>query len=267
MPDSPTNGQFILCLSGAVWFGISCSISYFRKEMRGAAMLASVVGLVFGSIALISHRLKNNQWSPLEDNFSALLCLALLIAVVSIYLQLRKTLGTIDWVLSPIIILLLILAAIFGKTMPRSYSHNLWLWFHLLSVFVGPIAFALAASSGVMYLLASRRLRAKLPPISSGFASLERLEKTTYSSISVGFILLSVAVVTGVILVMSTDSRMGPNWFWQPKVILSLTAYLIYALILHSPINPSFKGKRMARLSITGFVLLLGTIAISQVMS
>jgi hypothetical protein len=34
----------------------------------------------------------------------------------------------------------------------------------------------------------------------------------------------------------------------------------VYALVLHSPLNPSFRGRRAAVLSIVGFVLMVGTV-------
>jgi len=35
---------------------------------------------------------------------------------------------------------------------------------------------------------------------------------------------------------------------------------VVYALVLHAPINPSFRGRKAAMLSILGFVLMVGTL-------
>jgi ABC-type transport system involved in cytochrome c biogenesis permease subunit len=44
------------------------------------------------------------------------------------------------------------------------------------------------------------------------------------------------------------------------KIILAIGVWLVYAVVLHAPINPSFRGRKVAVLSVVGFVLLLGVI-------
>ena len=43
-------------------------------------------------------------------------------------------------------------------------------------------------------------------------------------------------------------------------VVLTAAVWLVYALVLHSPINPSFRGRKTALLSVVGVVLMFGTI-------
>ena len=50
------------------------------------------------------------------------------------------------------------------------------------------------------------------------------------------------------------------------KVLLALSVWLVYALVLHSPINPAFRGRRAAMLSILGFVLTIGVVVAVQFM-
>jgi ABC-type transport system involved in cytochrome c biogenesis permease subunit len=42
--------------------------------------------------------------------------------------------------------------------------------------------------------------------------------------------------------------------------VLAVGVWLVYAVVLHAPINPSFRGRKVAVLSVVGFVLMLGTI-------
>jgi ABC-type uncharacterized transport system permease subunit len=116
-----------------------------------------------------------------------------------------------------------------------------------------------------MYLILSARLRNKHSPVDSRFGSLERLEHLNYTAVSIGFALLTVGLITGVVRVVESSTRFGEHWFLNPKIVLSVAAYVLYALVLHSPINPSFRGRRTAILSIAGFVLLLGTLGLVQV--
>jgi ABC-type transport system involved in cytochrome c biogenesis permease subunit len=61
-----------------------------------------------------------------------------------------------------------------------------------------------------------------------------------------------------------SNTQLGPDWFAQPKVVLTLLAWVIYALVLHAPINPRFRGRRAAALSIAGFVLMVGILVVLQ---
>ncbi len=263
MPE-PTTGQLILAITASLLFLASVFVSIARSANRPTVIALAMLGTALSTTALVWHAIQRQSWLPLDDNFDALLWLAILTALVSLYLQRRKTIGRIDWVLSPIVALLLIAAAVFGKTMPHEYTHTLWANTHRFAVYTGPIAMALAAASGVMYLMLNAKLRNKHSTVDARFGSLERFENLTYTAVTIGFALLTLGLITGVVRAMQTASKLGDTWFLQPKVLLSTAAYVLYALVLHSPINPSFRGRRTALLSIVGFVLLLGTIGVVQ---
>jgi ABC-type transport system involved in cytochrome c biogenesis permease subunit len=59
---------------------------------------------------------------------------------------------------------------------------------------------------------------------------------------------------------------LGPDWYRNPKVLLASIAWVVYALVLHSPINPSFRGRRAAVLSVVGFALMIGAFVAVQFM-
>ena len=50
------------------------------------------------------------------------------------------------------------------------------------------------------------------------------------------------------------------------KVVLSGFAWITYAIVLHSPINPSFRGRRTALLSVIGFLLVLSILITVQLL-
>jgi len=54
------------------------------------------------------------------------------------------------------------------------------------------------------------------------------------------------------------------QWLASPKITLAAVAWLVYALVLHAPINPVFRGKRVAQLSIGGFLLITGVVVAIQ---
>ncbi len=91
--------------------------------------------------------------------------------------------------------------------------------------------------------------------------SLERLERITFTSVTLGFALLTIGLITGlVVLKAHGQTRLGDRWFASPKVLLAFAAWVVYAIVLHAPINPSFRGRKVAILSIFGFLLMIGTL-------
>ena len=53
---------------------------------------------------------------------------------------------------------------------------------------------------------------------------------------------------------------LGPHWITTPKVILTFSAWVVYAVALHTPITPAVRGRKSAMLSIVGFVLMVATL-------
>jgi ABC-type uncharacterized transport system permease subunit len=272
MTDVPSPGQLGLLFSsvGAFAAGGIISLARLRSDREGlriAAKACLYTGVLLGVGVLVWHSRSRHSWMPLADNFDAMVWMALLLALFVAYTQRTHPLRGLDWFVMPIVILLLIGAAVFGQTEPHEYLGTTWSWIHLVTSFGGVLAFAVGGASGAMYLVANRRLRAKRLTPGANLGSLERLEHITLVSVTLGFALLTIGLVTGLVRVLSDRNNMlGPDWYRQPKVLLTFLAWVVYALVLHSPINPSFRGRKTALLSVVGFVLMIGVIVAVQLM-
>ncbi|HEX4792821.1 MAG TPA: cytochrome c biogenesis protein CcsA [Humisphaera sp.] len=267
----PTAGQLALLIASIAVFVLGGVISLSRlRDDRGPRRLAAKVCLYFGTVLGIGllawHGATRPNWAPLDDNFDALVWLAILLSLFVAYTQRAHPLRGLDFFVMPIVVLLLMLAAVFGRTKPHSYAETPWMLVHRISAYGGFAAFAVAAAVGTMYLIANTRLRQKRAMPGGGFGSLERLENLSFTAVTLGFALLTIGLVTG--LVRAIDSHgnnlLGPDWYRKPKVLLAFGAWIVYALVLHSPINPSFRGRRAAMLSVLGFFLMIGTLVAVQ---
>jgi ABC-type uncharacterized transport system permease subunit len=283
MPEvaAPNFGQLALLCLAIVCFAAEGGLSLIQLRVapnlaRFGPKAAGYAGITAALALLLWHVAGRDQWIPLDDNFEALLWLGLLVAGFAVYVQRTKPLGGLDWFLSPIIVLLLIGAGYFGRLRPHQYVDTAWSVVHRVSAYGGAAAFAVACAGGAVYLLASRRLRRKdlsadlatelaAPPL---LGSLERLERMIDASVTIGFGLLSIALVTGAVKIIhdGPHTELGPRWFESPKIWLAVSVWLIYALVLHTPISPSIRGRKAAMLSIVGFVLMVGTLVATQFM-
>jgi len=264
----PTIHQLVLVSLAILLFavGLGLSVARLRIDREGLRIASKACvwsGLTAALAVLVWHTAARptGSWLPLEDNFEAFIWLAVLLAGFVLYVQRTRPLGGLDWFVLPIVIVMLVAAMVLGKAKPKEYVGTTWYWIHLVSVFGGALAFAIAGAAGAMYLLANRRLRSKALPHGPKLGSLERLERITFASVTLGFALLTVGLITGwVVLKLDGQTGLGAHWYKSPKVVLAVAAWVVYAVVLHAPINPSFRGRKVALLSIFGFVLMVGTL-------
>jgi len=268
-PTTPPNAEQIALVSAAATlFAVSAATSaseYFHKRPFPGkmALLAGWFGVVLGVVGLLWHAV-----GPLDDNFSALAWLGVMLGACSVYVQMRRPLPGLDWFVLPVAILMLIAAVVFGWAEPRAYSQTLWPIVHLVTAFGGIGALSIAAVVGAMYLINNHRLRTKRLAGGPPLGSLERLESVAQTALTIGLPLFTVGIVTGVILALyGTAEGLPPRQeFFGPKILLAIGVWVVYALALHTPINPSFRGKKAAVLSLIGFVLMVGTLVSIQFM-
>lgn len=136
---------------------------------------------------------------------------------------------------------------------------SFWVYLHVSLAFLGNAALTLAALGGFFYLVQERQLKTK----KFGFfyrrlPSLEQLDALNYWCLTIGFPLLTGAIITGSLYAQLT---LGRFWNWDPKEIFTLIAWLIYAVLLHERLAVGWRGRRAALLAICGFVVLIITFA------
>jgi ABC-type uncharacterized transport system permease subunit len=256
----PSISQLTLLFVAATLFVASAGSSLVGRWRGGKRMSVLARVLLGAGIAgcvglIVWHDASRGQWLPIGDNFDALLWLATLLAIFVLYVQVTRPVVGLDWFITPVVVVLLLAAALVGKTEYHSYVGSAWDWMHRVTAYGGAVAFAIAAATGAMYVVNSRRLRAKSPAAQS-FASLERLEHLTMSAVVLGFALLTFGAITGGVTMLAEGRHTS-----SAKIALTVAVWLVYAIVLHAPINPSFRGRKVAVLSVVGFVLMIGTLA------
>ncbi|MBW2367083.1 MAG: c-type cytochrome biogenesis protein CcsB [Deltaproteobacteria bacterium] len=137
------------------------------------------------------------------------------------------------------------------------FFKSFWLFFHLMTTFLGHAAFALACGVGGLYLLQERAIKTKQP----GFffrrlPSLNLLDRTGYACIVSGFMMLTIGLVAGVLY---AKTAWGRFWSWDSKEVWTAIVWLFYAVLLHERIVSGWRGRKAAIMSIVGFGLLLFT--------
>ncbi|RJQ84512.1 MAG: c-type cytochrome biogenesis protein CcsB [Desulfobacteraceae bacterium] len=140
---------------------------------------------------------------------------------------------------------------------PENMLRGIWLTVHIITIFIGDAAFALAAGIGVLYLLQERNIKAK----TRGFffkrlPSLDLLDTTAYACIVGGFTMLTIGLISGMVY---AKILWGRFWAWDPKEVWSAVTWIFYAVLLHERLAVGWRGRRAAVMAIVGFAVLLFT--------
>jgi cytochrome c-type biogenesis protein CcsB len=157
----------------------------------------------------------------------------------------------------PIVFVLMFSSAIFPRDIKvlSPVLQSYWFGIHVILAFLGDAAFAMACGIGIMYLIQEKNVKSKrLSRLFQKLPSLQTLDEINYHLITLGFPLLTLAMITGVIW---ANSAWGTYWRWDPKEVWSLITWLIYALVLHLRLSVGWRGKKAAILSIVGFAVII----------
>jgi cytochrome c-type biogenesis protein CcsB len=238
------------------------------KEFWGrAASFLTWAGLAAQTIALLLRWKTSYDLGighvPLANLYESMIFFAWAIILIYLIIEWRTKSKIIGVFVVPIAFLAMAYASIapginnsIEPLIPALQSN--WLTTHVVTCFMGYAAFAVAFGCGLIYLLKNMSEDNAEKP--SGFLgklpALATLDTLIYQSIALGFIFLTIGIMTGSIW---AHYAWGSYWNWDPKETWSLITWLIYAIMLHSRHVRGWWGKRMAILALIGFACVLFT--------
>lgn len=228
--------------------------------------LVGIVGIVSAAVFAYRWIALHGRWQPLAAHVDGLLLIAALFAGAILFIQSRPRLFGLSAFALPLLSLILAWGICASAWTYHPFDlptlHPLWMAVHLGGVYLGTLGAAVAAIAGGMYLYIQSRLKRKNGLEGLGrFASLEALETLIIRAATLGFTLLTIGLMSGVVILTDPASLQGDamgSWFIG-KLVLAAAAWLVYALLMNVRYATRFRGARAAWLSIAGLVLLLAT--------
>ena len=85
------------------------------------------------------------------------------------------------------------------------------------------------------------------------FSTNEQLDSLSYRTITVGFLMLTVGIVSGAVW---ANEAWGSYWSWDPKETWALICWLVYAAYLHTRLSRGWQGRRPALVAVSGLVVI-----------
>lgn len=130
---------------------------------------------------------------------------------------------------------------------------NNLLGIHVVNALLGYSGFTISAVYGFLYLTLYKDLKHnRFGLIFNRLPNLEVLEKLSFYSAVIGFILLTVAIIIGVIWLPSAFPKFS---FLDPKLIGTGIVWMLYGAGIFTKFFSRWRGKKLILLSITGFLI------------
>jgi cytochrome c-type biogenesis protein CcsB len=232
-----------------------------RIRWTGSAALALAIGAIFHALDLVARGIQAGN-IPVASFAEALSFMAWLIALLGLVLIVRLRIAIIGAFVGPIVTIAGLIALMTMRTthlvLPDSLR-SVWLPIHVTLALLGYSMFVLAAAVSLIYLVFESKLKAKriMRPADSDVPSLEKLDRINYRLLGWGFLMLSLAIVSGAIW---ADATWGHFWSWEPVESWSLVIWILYAALLESRLTVGWRGRRAAALTIVVFTVLVGSV-------
>ncbi|MBM4285085.1 MAG: c-type cytochrome biogenesis protein CcsB [Deltaproteobacteria bacterium] len=246
----------LACLAaGALWLGFLLAQ---REWLCRAGVWVMGLSLVLLTLELAAVLFRAGRL-PGANLGEALLLFAWALVAAFLFFYWRypiKVLGALAAPLAAVAVSgSLILPSQTGTASPLLESF--WLSIHIVLAVLGNAALTLAGLGSILYLIQERQLKGKR----FGFfyhrlPSLEQLDALNYRCLTLGFPLLTGGIISGSLYAQYTLGRL---WSWDPKEVLTLAAWLVYAVLLHERLAVGWRGRRAALLTLSGLVLLVVT--------
>jgi cytochrome c-type biogenesis protein CcsB len=237
----------------------------FKKTLPGLlATWVAFLGVMGNAAGIIMRWFESYEFgighAPLSNMYESLVFFSCTITVI--YLVIERTyknriLGAFTM---PIVFLSMAYASLSPNVNDRiepllpALKSN-WLIAHVMTCFLGYAAFAIAFGISLMYLLRRRDENGK-SYLLSHFPEPPFLDNLTHQMVTFGFLFLSIGIITGAVW---ANSAWGSYWSWDPKETWSLITWFMYATLLHARLMRGWHGKRIAYISIIGFLAVLFT--------
>ncbi|MBS4027479.1 MAG: cytochrome c biogenesis protein CcsA [Ignavibacteriales bacterium] len=241
---------------------------FFNNDLRSGKLKSSYLG-----VSLLLHfvffilRTAELQHIPVTSSLELLGVIGFTLAGAYIFTEIISHVKNTGFFVLAISSVLVTISSLFA---PNHYGMNdvlqsELLAFHIVSALLGYSAFALSAIYGLLYIILYNKLRSKtFDNIYRNLPNLESLESLTFKSTLVGFVALTFVIVVGFIWLPQAFPDIS---YGDAKVLGTFFIWMLYAIGLAAKKFLGFQGKKIALLSIFGFVITFLSMALSNVIS
>ncbi len=216
------------------------------------ALHAASLGMVFHFVSLVELFLSGHLvWASVHNGESLLAFFSMTFFMIIYAIYKTTSPGVIVF---PVVFFLTFVAAIDEQPVLQMafVQRKGWLIAHIVLIFTGYAALVLSFGASLLYLLQERRLKAKRPSsLISFLPALEVIDQIGYRSLLLGFPFMTLGLITGSVVAMSTYGHVD---FADPKIFLSILMWAVYMIMVVTRWSSGWRGRRAAVLATCAFV-------------
>ena len=236
---------------------LHCVFTVLRRKhtLFKPAVAATLIGFGFHVASIVIFAFERRSFAPGQpyESFSFFAALAVLAFLIVYWRYKMRSLGILAF---PVIFVMTFLACFVFSPVEHlpEMLRSRWIYIHTPLVILGYVAFFVAFSAAVLYLIQERELKHKR--VFNHLPSLEVCDDLAYRSLAIGFPMMTLGIFSGALW---AQQEWGGSWMGDPKILLAFLTWFIYLLLINYRLIAGWRGKKAAYLSIAGFVAVLVT--------
>lgn len=235
-----------------------------KKFLTNSKRLFLFLTLLVHAIYLIIRTIEFNH-PPITTKFEIFSVLAFALIFSYFILELLTDIRWTGYFVIFFALIFQIISSIYVQDMyeVKEVLRSRMLGFHVISALLGYAGIILSAVHGLLYLKLYKDIKLnKFGLLFKRLPSLELLEKLSFYSAIIGFILLTIAIKIGVIWLPSAFPDFS---YFDPKLLTTAVIWLVYGIGISMKIFAKWYGRKFIIFSLSGFVLTLISLLITRI--
>jgi len=246
--------------------GVAYAIHFARRQPQAGRVATTVLILaVLAHTFVIGMQTMEVGHVPFANPSRAVSTFVWLLALSYLYLEITTDERAMGVFIIPILIGLQTIPAISPGVEARDpILDSPWFWVHVSSLLFAYASLALAAVLGLTYIVQFKEIKKKhLGFFYTRLPSLQTLDVMNARAITVGWLFLTIGVVVGAVwtaqarAISPDDPNLQAMALNDPKILFAVFAWAVYSFAVVARRTMGWSGRRTARLSVFGFVIVL----------
>lgn len=239
-------------------------LGFYQKRQIFVRIALGMVacGFVCHTLFLVVLGVERGHF-PITNLPESLCFFAWCISLTFMVANFRYKINVLGAFILPLVSLLTIISQVIWEenhAIPPSLRSG-WVYFHSSIAYLAFAAFFLTFVSGVLYLIQEKELKEKnFRFLYFRLPSLQVCDELLRRSLFVGFVSMSLTIVTGTIRAQQVWGRF---WSWDPKETAALVTWAIYLILVNYRLSSKWRGRQAAYISIIGFASTLFTFCVN----
>jgi len=224
---------------------------HFLSPLISLAVALEAVILIFRAVEL--------KAIPLTGLFESMIVLTIVFGLIYLFFSIAIVQVWFGSLMAWVILTMIIMAGIVARpaSEPDALAATPWAIAHGITMILGGASITFATASAFLSLLGRGKLKRKeVMQVLGKVPNIERLERMNLIGVRVGFVLLTIGLLSG----FGLASMLGTGvvaWLADVKVVSIIVAWILLGIILVSNRMLLLKGKMRAYLTAAAFVLVL----------